>query len=50
MDEAIDAADLVFYVSGHGFGHATRCAALIAALRRMSPDALRIHDPFQVVT
>jgi L-arabinokinase len=38
-----EAADLVFYVSGHGFGHATRTAALIAALRRMSPGALRIH-------
>jgi len=43
VGEAIDAADLVFYVSGHGFGHATRSAALIAALRRMSPDPLRIH-------
>jgi L-arabinokinase len=38
-----EAADLVFYVSGHGFGHATRSAALIAALRRLSPRALRIH-------
>lgn len=43
MDEPIDAADLLFYVSGHGFGHATRSAALIAALRRISPDPLRIH-------
>jgi L-arabinokinase len=38
-----EAADLVFYVSGHGYGHATRSAALIAALRRMSSDGLRIH-------
>jgi len=43
VNEAIDAADLVFYVSGHGFGHATRSAALIAALHRLSPKALRIH-------
>jgi hypothetical protein len=43
VSEAIDAADLVFYVSGHGFGHATRNAALIEALRRMSSDPLRIH-------
>jgi hypothetical protein len=43
VGEPIDAADLVFYVSGHGFGHATRSAALIAALRRISPDPLRIH-------
>jgi UDP:flavonoid glycosyltransferase YjiC (YdhE family) len=43
VGEPIDAADLVFYVSGHGFGHATRCAALIEALRRISPKALRIH-------
>jgi hypothetical protein len=41
--EAIDAADLVFYVSGHGFGHATRSAALIAELRRISPEPLRVH-------
>ena len=43
MNEPIDAADLVFYVSGHGYGHATRSVALIAALRRMSADPLRIH-------
>jgi len=43
VNEPIDAADLVFYVSGHGYGHATRSVALIAALRRMSPDPLRIH-------
>ncbi len=38
-----EAADLVYYVSGHGFGHATRSAALIAALRRISSDAVRVH-------
>jgi hypothetical protein len=43
VSEAIDAADLVFYVSEHGYGHATRSAALIAALRQMSSDELRIH-------
>jgi UDP:flavonoid glycosyltransferase YjiC (YdhE family) len=43
VNQAIDAADLVFYVSGHGYGHATRCVALIAALRRISPGSLRIH-------
>ena len=43
MDEPIDTADLVFYVSGHGYGHATRSAALIAALRQRSSEALRIH-------
>jgi len=43
VNRPIDAADLVFYVSGHGFGHATRSAALIAALHRLSPEALRIH-------
>jgi L-arabinokinase len=34
--------DLVLYVSGHGFGHATRCAALLVALRALAPD-LRVH-------
>jgi L-arabinokinase len=43
VGEPIDAADLLFYVSGHGFGHATRSAALVEALRRISPDPLRIH-------
>ena len=43
MNEPIDAADLVFYVSGHGYGHATRSVALIGALRRISPGPLRIH-------
>lgn len=28
---------LLFYVSGHGFGHATRVAALLEALRRRRP-------------
>ncbi|HVE12925.1 MAG TPA: glycosyl transferase, partial [Elusimicrobiota bacterium] len=27
----------IFHVSGHGFGHATRMAALAAELRRLSP-------------
>ena len=34
--------DLVLYVSGHGFGHATRSTALLVALRRLAPK-LRIH-------
>lgn len=29
---------IFFYVSGHGFGHATRSAEIIAALNRMSPE------------
>ena len=33
-------AKLLFYVSGHGFGHATRISALIGALRR--------HDSFEI--
>jgi L-arabinokinase len=43
VGKPIDAADLLYYVSGHGFGHATRSAALIEALRRISSDSLRIH-------
>jgi hypothetical protein len=43
VGKPIDAADLLFYVSGHGFGHATRSAALIEALQGISPDPLRIH-------
>jgi hypothetical protein len=35
-------ARLLFYVSGHGFGHATRCAALIAALRARAARPLAI--------
>jgi L-arabinokinase len=31
-------AGLAFYVSGHGFGHATRQVALIRALRARAPD------------
>jgi len=34
---------LLFYVSGHGFGHATRTRALIARLLRSSPSRLDIH-------
>jgi L-arabinokinase len=30
---------IVFYVSGHGFGHASRAAAVIHALLRARPDA-----------
>jgi L-arabinokinase len=33
---------LLFYVSGHGFGHATRSVALMAALRARSGRALEI--------
>jgi L-arabinokinase len=29
---------LVFYISGHGFGHASRCLELIAALTTARPD------------
>jgi L-arabinokinase len=29
---------LVFYISGHGFGHATRDIELIRALRQLAPD------------
>ncbi len=34
---------LLFYVSGHGFGHATRICALIAALRARTGSALEIE-------
>lgn len=37
------AARLLFYVSGHGFGHATRTRALIAALLDRARDALEVH-------
>ncbi len=30
---------LVAYVSGHGFGHATRCAQVLRAVRQEAPDA-----------
>lgn len=33
---------LAFYVSGHGFGHATRCVALLRALRARAPE-LPLH-------
>jgi len=36
---------IVAYVSGHGFGHATRTAEVLAALRRRRPDV-----PLAVVT
>ena len=34
---------LLFYVSGHGFGHATRIAALTVALRGRARTPLEIH-------
>jgi len=34
---------LCFYVSGHGFGHATRTRALLAALRARGGPALALH-------
>jgi L-arabinokinase len=36
-------ARLIFYVSGHGFGHATRICAVIAALRARARSALDIQ-------
>jgi hypothetical protein len=36
-------ARLLFYVSGHGFGHATRTRALIAELQRRRPVGLDVH-------
>jgi len=38
---------ILFYVSGHGFGHATRISALIEALAPKVPDE-RIHIRGQV--
>jgi len=58
------ASALVFYISGHGFGHASRSIELIRALRRRVPD-LRVivrtsappwflhavaHQPIEVVS
>jgi L-arabinokinase len=37
------APQLLFYVSGHGFGHATRIRALIAALAERAPAGPRVH-------
>jgi hypothetical protein len=37
------APSLACYVSGHGWGHAVRSAALLAALRRRAADGLEIH-------
>lgn len=34
---AASKATAVFYISGHGYGHATRAAALLGALRRLAP-------------
>jgi L-arabinokinase len=36
-------ATVVFYVSGHGYGHATRSVAVIRALRSRSPRPLEIR-------
>ena len=39
---------IVFYVSGHGYGHATRTGAVIANIRRVAPDipvAVRTEAP-----
>jgi len=33
-----DGGRLVFYVNGHGFGHATRCAAVIEEIWRIRPE------------
>src|SRR4051794_18676352 len=33
---------LLFYISGHGYGHARRCAAVIDQLRRLGPD-IEVH-------
>lgn len=33
---------IAFYISGHGFGHAVRCAAVMNALRRLDPS-VRLH-------
>lgn len=37
MDGARPAPDIVLYTSGHGFGHAVRCAELCRALLRQDP-------------
>ncbi|HUG36804.1 MAG TPA: hypothetical protein VML54_07625, partial [Candidatus Limnocylindrales bacterium] len=34
-------AELVYYVSGHGFGHAARTAEILAALRTRAGPSLR---------
>jgi hypothetical protein len=39
----LTASRLLFYVSGHGFGHATRIRALIAALRDRARDVFDAH-------
>jgi hypothetical protein len=46
-------ADVVFYVSGHGFGHATRAGALLAELRARAPElgiAIRSEAPHWIFT
>lgn len=47
------ATDLVFYASGHGYGHARRASALLAALRRLRPElrvAVRTNAPAWIFT
>jgi L-arabinokinase len=39
----LTAPRLLFYVSGHGFGHATRIRALIAALVERAPAGIAAH-------
>ena len=44
---------IVLYVSGHGYGHATREAAVVAALRGLRPDLaieVRTHAPAWIFT
>jgi L-arabinokinase len=44
---------VVLYVSGHGYGHATRAAALVEALRARRPDLpveARTHAPAWIFT
>lgn len=45
-------ASILFYVSGHGFGHATRSAALIRALRARSDrmPVVRSQAPHWIFT
>jgi UDP:flavonoid glycosyltransferase YjiC (YdhE family) len=41
-DRVRDSLSIVFYVSGHGFGHAVRCAEVLRAILAREPGA-RIH-------
>ena len=42
MRDGDQRADLVLYASGHGFGHAVRCAELCRSLARAAPE-LRVE-------